>query len=211
MDNQRVESFYDAVADAYVDRFYGELDHKPFDRHWLHRLAALTRDRGRVCDIGCGPGQIARYLRERGDDVFGADLSEEMLRQARRLNPGIEFQRQDMLSLTLPSDSLGGIAAFYAIVHLTLDQAEVAFRELRRVLAPGGFLLIAFHIGDEPIHVDELLGRKVSADFMLFQPDDVIARLASAGLAVEEVTIRYPYKDVEHPSKRAYILARKAP
>ena len=142
--------------------------------------------------------------------MFGADLSEGMLREARRLNPGIDFQRQDMLNLSLPSDSLGGIVAFYAIVHFTLDQVEAACREFHRVLAPGGFLLIAFHVGDEVRHVDEFLGEPVAADFVFFRPDDVIDRLEGAGLEVQEVTLRYPYKGVEHPSTRAYILARKS-
>ncbi len=210
MDNQqRAQECYDAVAAAYAGRFWSELDHKPFDRTWLDRFAALTNGVGRVCDMGCGPGQVAAYLRRRGADVFGADFSDEMLCHARRLNPDIEFQRQDMLNLSLPPESLGGIAAFYAIVHFTLDQAEVAFREFRRVLVPGGYLLVAFHIGDEPIHADEFLGERVAVDFMFFQPDDVVHRLAAAGMRVEEVTIRYPYKDVEYPSKRAYILAQK--
>ena len=210
MDKRQVQDTYDAVAAEYVERFYNELDHKPFDRMWLDRFAELTNGLGRVCDMGCGPGQIARYLQRCGADVFGADLSEEMLRQARRLNPTIEFQRQDMLTLTLPSDSLGGIAAFYAIVHFTLDEAEAAFQEFRRVLVPGGFVLIAFHIGDERVHVEEFLGKRVSVDFAFFQPDDIVQRLESAGLEVQEVTIRYPYKEIEYPSKRAYILAQKA-
>ena len=112
MERQQVEESYDAVAGAYADRFRHEMDHKPFDRYWLDRFAALTRDLGRVCDIGCGPGQVARYLHERGADVFGADLSEEMLRHARRLNPDVEFRRLDMLELSLPPASLGGIVAF---------------------------------------------------------------------------------------------------
>ena len=210
MDNQqRARECYDAVAAAYAGRFWSELDHKPFDRTWLDRFAALTNGVGRVCDMGCGPGQVAAYLRRRGADVLGADFSDEMLRHARRLNPDIEFQCQDMLDLSLPPESLGGIAAFYAIVHFTLDQVEVAFREFRRVLVPGGYLLVAFHIGDEPIHADEFLGERVAVDFMFFQPDDVVHRLEAAGMRVDEVTIRYPYKDVEYPSKRAYILAQK--
>ena len=76
------------------------------------------------------------------------------------------------------------------------------------MLVPGGYLLVAFHVGDQAVHVDEFLGERVSMDFVFFQPDDIVARLGAAGLRVEEVTIRYPYEEVEHPSKRAYILAR---
>jgi len=208
MDKQQIRQGYDAVAEAYADHFAGELAHKPFDRMWLDRLAALTVGT-RVCDLGCGPGQVAAYLDGRGAEAFGADLSEEMLAQARRLHPSIEFRREDMLALSLADDTLGGIAAFYSIVNLTHAQVDVALRECRRVLQLGGYLLLAFHVGDETRHVDELLGRPTSLDFTFFEPDDVVARLEVAGLAVRDVTLRYPYADVEYPSRRAYILAQK--
>jgi SAM-dependent methyltransferase len=211
MDMERVRAAWDAVATPYAEHYRDELVHKPFDRVWLDRLAALTAGLGPVCDMGCGPGHVGRYLRDRGADVLGADLSEGMLAEARRLNPDIPYHRQDMLALTLAPDSLGGIAAFYAIVNLTPDQAAAAFRELRRVLVPGGYLLVAFHVGDGSVHVDELLGTPIALDFVLHQPDDVVTHLEPAGLVIEEVTIRYPYPDVEYPSKRAYILARKPP
>ena len=208
MDRRQIRQGYDAVADAYADHFAGELAHKPFDRMWLDRFAALTAG-APVCDLGCGPGQVAAYLRARGADVFGADLSEKMVEQARRLYPEIQFRLEDMLALSLPDDALGGITLFYAIVNLAPDQVDRAFRECRRVLRPGGYLLLAFHVGDEVRHVDELLGRPVSMDFTFFQPDDVVARLEAAGLDVRDVTLRYPYGHVEHPSRRAYILAHR--
>src|SRR3712207_4749546 len=152
MDRHLIRQGYDAVADAYADHFAGELAHKPFDRMWLDRFAALTAGTP-VCDLGCGPGQVAAYLHARGADVFGADLSEGMVAQARRLYPAIRFRLEDMLALTVPDASLGGITLFYAIVNLALDQVDRAFRECRRVLRPGGYLLIAFHVGDEVRHI----------------------------------------------------------
>ena len=208
MDRDLIRRGYDAVADAYADHFADELAHKPFDRMWLDRFAALTAG-APVCDLGCGPGQIAAYLHGRGADVFGADLSEKMVEQARRLYPAIQFRQEDMLALPLADASLGAITLFYAIVNLAPDQVDRAFRECRRVLRPGGYLLVAFHVGDEVRRVDELLGRPVSLEFALFQPDDVVACLEAAGLDVRDVTLRYPYKDIEYPSRRTYVLAQR--
>jgi len=58
-------------------------------------------------------------------------------------------------------------------------------------------------------HVDEFLDRPVSLDFWFFQPDDVIERLKRAGFLVEEAAGRYPYPEVDYPSKRAYVLAHR--
>ena len=101
---------YDLVADEYVRRIYDELPHKPLDRQLLRRLTADTRD-GMIGDIGCGPGHVARYLHEQGAQVLGVDLSDAMVIRARTLNPGIEFQRGDMLALDLSDERFASIAA----------------------------------------------------------------------------------------------------
>ena len=51
---------YDRLAEHYAEKFEHELAHKPFDREQLTRFADRVRGQGRVCDLGCGPGQIAR-------------------------------------------------------------------------------------------------------------------------------------------------------
>jgi len=74
---------YDRVAGAYAERYFTELERKPFDRELLDRFAADLRGRGPVCDLGCGPGHVGRYLAERGVEVIGVDLSPGMVALAR--------------------------------------------------------------------------------------------------------------------------------
>ena len=155
MDDERTRSIrqsYDRLADEYTRRISGELQHKPLDRQLLSRFAREVIGRGKVCDLGCGPGHIARYLRDAGTTVFGLDLSPRMLERARRLNPDISFVEGNMLALDLPDGTIAGIAAFYSIVHTPQDSLPAVFREMQRVLLPGGLLLLAFHIGDEVVH-----------------------------------------------------------
>jgi hypothetical protein len=68
---------------------------------------------------------------------------------------------------------------------------------------------MAFHIGDDVVHLDEWWGRPVSVDFTFFRPEVVVGFLKSAGFEVGEVVEREPYPDVEHPSRRAYVFAEK--
>jgi SAM-dependent methyltransferase len=160
--------------------------------------------------MGCGPGQVARYLRDAGATVFGLDLSPRMLEQARRFSPDISFREGNMMSLDLPDGTLAGIAAFYAIVHIPKKSLPSVFWEMQRVLQPGGLLLLAFHSGDEILHEDELWGRSISMDFFLFQPLAIRRYVEAAGFAIEEIIERDPYPpEVEYQSRRAYIFARK--
>jgi SAM-dependent methyltransferase len=203
------QSSYDVVADQYVRRLFDELRHKPFDRELLDRFAAMIPQAGSVCDIGCGPGQVARYLQERGVRVCGIDLSPAMVEQARRLVSGVEFRQGDMTALDLSDGTWDGIVAFYSIIHVPREDVAGALVELRRVLRPGGVLLLAFHIGGETLHLDEWWGRSVRVDFHFFQSDEMAGYLRTAGYEVIEIIERDPYPDVEHPSQRSYIFARR--
>lgn len=207
---QYIQQGYDRVADEYARHIYAELDNKPFDRELLTRFASAVKGKGQVCDLGCGPGHIARFLHNAGADVFGLDLSPGMLEEARRLNPEIAFRQGNMLDLDLPDNSLAGIVAFYAIVHLPIADVPQTFQEMARVLKPVGLLLLSHHIGEETVHRDEWWDRPVNIDFHFFQPQSIQRYLEAAGLVVEEVLEREPYApEVEHQSRRAYLLARK--
>ena len=204
-----VAGSYDRVADEYVARIYDELQHKPLDRQLLDRFADSVREVGLACDMGCGPGQVARYLHERGAQVCGVDLSPEMVVRARRLNPGIAFHQGDMLALDVDDGAWAGIAAFYSIIHIPRGDVVRALREFRRVLRPGGQVLLAFHIGDEVKHLEEWWGHKVCVDFLFFRSDEMAGYLKSAGFGIEEIIERDPYPEVEHQSRRAYIFAKR--
>jgi SAM-dependent methyltransferase len=205
-DNQ---TSYDHVADENVRRIFDELQHKPLDRQLLDRFAASVRDVGLACDMGCGPGHVARYLHEHGVPVCGVDLSPEMVERARRLVPGVEFRQGDMMALEATDEAWAGITAFYSIIHIPRSNMAQAMGELRRVLRPGGLLFLAFHIGEDTIHLDEWWGQKVCVDFFFFRSDEMAGYLRAAGFEIEEIIEREPYPEVEHQSRRSYIFARR--
>jgi SAM-dependent methyltransferase len=212
MDPQKitdVQYSYDRVADEYVQQIFDELQHKPLDRQLLEQFAVRVHGLGPVCDLGCGPGHVARYLYERGVPVQGIDLSPAMIAHARQLNPGIDFTQGNMLALDVGAAVWGGIVAFYSLIHIPRSDLSTVLRELKRVLRPGGVLLMAFHVGDDTIHLDEWWGHPVSLDTFFFRADDMQGYVQAAGFTIEEVIERPPYPQVEYPSHRVYMFARK--
>jgi SAM-dependent methyltransferase len=207
--NGMIATSYDRVAQTYAEKIFDELKDKPLDRELLNRFAERVRPLGPACDMGCGPGQVARYLHEQGLSVTGVDISPGMVVVARELNPGIEFRQGDMLSLDIANETFGGVAAFYSIIHIPHEQVVTALRELRRILQSGGSLLLAFHIGQETVHLSKWWGHDVSADFHFFISGEMEEWLKTAEFADIETVERDPYPDVEHPSCRAYLFARK--
>jgi SAM-dependent methyltransferase len=212
MDQQtiNVQSSYNHVASAYVARIVDELAHKPFDRHLLNWFSERVQELGQVCDVGCGPGHVAHYLREQGVSVLGLDLSTEMVAHAQRLYPDIPFIQGNMYALDIPDATWGGIIAFYSIIHIPREDVVAVLRELKRVLRPGGVLLLAFHIGQDIVHLDEWWDESVALDFVFFQIDEMSAYLITAGFEIEVAIERAPYVQAEYPSRRAYICARNS-
>ena len=194
---------YDRLAEEYTRRIFHELDGKPFDRDLLDHFASVVGE-GRVCDLGCGPGHVARYLHDRGCDVIGIDLSPRMIEMARQLNPEVEFRVGDLAALELEDGSLAGVVAFYSLIHLQPGQLAAALIELRRVLQPGGRLLAAVHEGDETRRPGEMWGIPVTLEFSFFTHDQLADALSEAGFSIEQIVHRAPYSEVEVATDRLY-------
>jgi len=210
----RVEAAYDAVADQYSAAFDDELDRKPLDRALLTAFVELV-GAGIVCDVGCGPGHITRFLADRHADVVGLDLSSAMIGIARKTAPELVFETASMLALPVSDAGWAGIVSLYSIIHLTPQDRASAWREFARAVRPGGWLLVAFHIDSPEFqagavnHLTSWFGNSVELDGYFLDPDTVAAEVITAGFAVQARIERRPCTDVEYPSRRCYFLAQR--
>ncbi|HWR42637.1 class I SAM-dependent methyltransferase [Sporomusa sp.] len=202
--------YYNHTAAEYAEKYLHELDNKPLDRYSLQVFANLVKDNGPVCDVGCGSGHIAGHLVKYGVNIFGIDLSAGMVNEARRCFPAIDFQVANMFALPVSDNHLAGISAFYAIVHSEPAQIPLLVKEFHRSLKPGGFVLLSFHIGpQEVIRVNKQAGaEEVFTDYVFHNYEHIIGCLEENGFELAESFIRHPYRDVEYPSRRAYVRAR---
>ncbi len=203
---------YDTVAADYAKLLSTELESKPLDRGLLGVFAeyVLSAGLGPVADVGCGPGRVTTFLAGLGLDVTGVDLSPGMVDIARSRYPELRFEVGAMAALDLDDGVLGGVLAWYSIIHTPPDQLSIAFAELGRVLAPGGHLLLAFQAGDDDhVHREEAYGHAVSLDSYRHSPDRVAESLKQAGLPVHTRVLRAPDDSGSETSPQAYFLARK--
>ncbi len=208
-DLNKIATMYDQVAAAYAEHFAGEHQQKPKDQETLQRFAREIGETGPAWDLGCGPGHTATYLKNLGVEISGMDLSEKLLAQASARYPEVHFEKGNLLDLPLKDNAIAGAVSFYAMVHFTADQVEAAFREIYRVLTPGGLFLFTYHIGEETLHLDEFLGETIDIDFMFYTTAAISSCLAQCGFEKIETIEREPYREGEHQSRRAYVFATK--
>jgi demethylmenaquinone methyltransferase/2-methoxy-6-polyprenyl-1,4-benzoquinol methylase len=102
--------------------------------------AAVVRPGDRVLDAACGTGDLAIADRDAGaSKVTGLDFSEEMLARARRKAP-LDWVQGDMLALPFADATFDAATVGFGVRNVA--DLELALRELRRVLRPGGRLAI---------------------------------------------------------------------
>lgn len=206
---QATRAAYDTVAADYARLLRDLLAGSTWDRAVLAAFAELVAAAGPgpVADVGCGPGRPTAHLEGLGLDVLGLDLSPGMLAVARRDLPGRRFVEASMTALPLPDGVLAGALAWYSLIHVPPPDVPDVLRELRRVLRPGGELLLAFQAGDEHRRTEQAYGHAVSLDAWRLRPERVEEQLAEAGLAVHARLLRGPEAPETVP--QAYLLARR--
>ncbi|MFD3873430.1 class I SAM-dependent methyltransferase [Streptomyces sp. NPDC058623] len=205
-----VRAFYDAVAVDHARQPGPALAGHPLDRAVLGAFAACVRGDaggGAVADLGCGPGRVTAYLHGLGVRVFGVDLSPAMVAVARRDHPGLRFEVGPMAALDVADGVLGGVLAWYATGHTPRAQLAPTFAEFARVLAPGGYALTAFEVGDERRRPLRAHGRPVDLDAYLTPPALIAGLLTEAGLTEVARLVRQP--DADEEAVRAFLLFRK--
>ena len=101
----------------------------------------------RTLDLACGPGRHARHLLDAGASVVGFDLSPALLARARHaVGPPLRLVRGDMRALPFAPGSFGVVVNLFTSFGYFTDDDEHrrVFREIARVLAPGGAFVIDY-------------------------------------------------------------------
>ncbi|MEV6430852.1 methyltransferase domain-containing protein [Nocardia sp. NPDC051463] len=206
-DTAATRAAYDDIAEVYADFVKDQLAASTFDRAMLAAFAERVQGMGSgvVADIGCGPGRVTAHLTDLGLDVFGIDLSPEMIRLARQNYPQLRFDEGSMERLALGTGTLAGIVAWYSIIHLPPQQVPEVLTEFHRVLAVEGHALLAFQASDDP-DVVEPFDHKVIRAYR-WSPRRLAGLLHAAGFVTVAQLVREP-----EPGERfqqAYLLVVK--
>ena len=130
---------YDALW-AYDEAYYDQLH-----RILLSNLERIGNSEGRVLDIGCGSGAQTVLLCKRGYQVYGVDISEELLKICETKTSKFQnkpvLKKADAVSLPFDDGYFDYIVCFYNVLNHILTYQQ-AIKEMRRVLKIGGYIFL---------------------------------------------------------------------
>jgi SAM-dependent methyltransferase len=168
------------------------------------RTGRAFADLGRVLDFGSGCGRVVRHLSDAGPEVYGCDANPHAVAWC---NVHLPFGRFSVNSLTpplpYPDGYFGQVFAFSVFTHLSVELQVAWIAELRRILSPGGFLLLTTH-GDaciDPLSPDERA---------MYAAGEPVVRLSERSGA-NECAAFHPPSYVETVLANGWLVAEHAP
>lgn len=183
MTDADVSQSYSARAAEYTSILGSMDDMHPLDQHRIERWSEQIS--GSVLDAGCGPGHWTDHLHKRGVEITGIDLVPEFIESARKRFPEVPYRIASLRALDVADGSLGGVLAWYSLIHLVPAELPQILAELARTLRPNGHLLIGFFEGESA----EPLNHAVTTAYH-WSIDEMSRLLQVAGFDVLEIETR---------------------
>jgi ubiquinone/menaquinone biosynthesis C-methylase UbiE len=206
--NVSIATAYNKIASEYANRFHEELDGKPLDRALLRCFAQLVINNSvPIVDLGCGTGEVVKYLDALGLNARGLDISREMISQALHSFPNLRFDVASMCALPFDDGSVGGAISMYSIVHFPDHDLADVFKEISRILAPKSYLFVVFQTGARNLHIKEAFGKPLNLTFYRHEIATVRTLLESAGFTVWMEAVREP--DDHERARQAYLIVQR--
>jgi len=134
------DSALEFTGERFTPECVREIFHEHFHRYaWAQRLVGGLD----VLDCACGEGYGSRILSDAARSVTGVDIDAASIEHARRryVADGLEFARASALDLPFEDDRFDAVVSFETLEHLA--EHDELMTEFRRVLRPGGFLLMS--------------------------------------------------------------------
>jgi ubiquinone/menaquinone biosynthesis C-methylase UbiE len=193
---------YDKIALKYLEKF-----RKP--SAFLNKFVSFLPKSARVLDVGCGPGTDSIYLKTKGLNVEGIDLSKKMIKIARQRSSSIKFKVMDMRSLKYPDNFFDGLVVAYSLIHIPSKDIQKTLKELKRVLKNSGIIYFGLQEGKGERFLETPLNPKYKMFLHFFTMREFITLLKKHGFEVVFTAKLKPKSKEEFPCNKLFIIARK--
>jgi 2-polyprenyl-3-methyl-5-hydroxy-6-metoxy-1,4-benzoquinol methylase len=166
---------FDKYAREYSERF-GDTSayHESFGKF----CEAVRVKEAEILELACGPGNITRYMKMKRPDfnILATDLSPNMLKVARELNPGVEFRIMDCREIIKLGKKFDGIIMGFCLPYLSAEETRKLILDATIMLHRGGVIYIST-MEDDYAKSGIQKGSKGDEIFMHYYPGDFLTTL----------------------------------
>jgi 2-polyprenyl-3-methyl-5-hydroxy-6-metoxy-1,4-benzoquinol methylase len=198
---------WNKVASLYQDKF---MDLDLYNDTYDFICNSITKDNAKVFEIGCGPGNITKYLlSKRPDfDIYGIDIAPNMIKLAKKNNPSASFDIMDSRQIDEIKTKYDGIICGFCLPYLSQTDSQKLITDCYNLLNENGLIYISFVEGD-PIKSDfQVSSSGDRTYFYFYNLDDLTEQLKTNNF--EQIKVfKVDYKKVENKMDIHTILIAK--
>ena len=138
---------WNKVASFYQDKF---MDLDVYNETYDFICHSIIKDKAKILEIGCGPGNITKYLlSKRPDfDILGIDIAPKMIALAKQNNPQASFAMMDSREICAIKTNFDGIVCGFCLPYLSHKDSEKLIYDAKNLLNGNGFIYLSFVEGD---------------------------------------------------------------
>jgi len=142
----KVTKCFDNIAQEYNDQYYGKGDIRAIHSFLIRKQRVLEiynkeiKKKAKILDIGCGPGIIIEELLSKNAEIYGIDISKEMINLAKKKFPNVNFSVGDAENIKFPNNTFDVVISMGLIEYLKNDIKAIT--ESIRVLKKDGILIL---------------------------------------------------------------------
>ena len=201
--NMIVINTYNEIAKEYDKEFGNDYSDTPYIDKFLDYL-----NERKVLDIGCGVGNLTKYIWNKGFDVDGIDLSEEMLSIAKRRYNNINFYKMDMRNIIL-NKKYDGIMLAYSLFHLTKQEVLEVLPKYYDLLNNNGKMLLILQCGKGESIIDEPLKEGIKMFINYYSLEEISSVLKDNNFEILYTDLKNPESKFELGNEKIIIICEK--
>lgn len=147
--NKYTETFetWNKVASLYQEKF---MDLKLYNETYDIICESISKKSASVLEIGCGPGNISKYLLSKRPDfrIYGIDVSSNMIELAKKNNPTAEFNVMDCRDINQLASKYNAVVSGFCLPYLSNEDCGLFIKSISNLLGENGLLYLSFVDGD---------------------------------------------------------------
>jgi 2-polyprenyl-3-methyl-5-hydroxy-6-metoxy-1,4-benzoquinol methylase len=198
---------WNKLAQLYQDKFmHLALYNETYD----YICRAIQEPKARVLELGCGPGNITKYLltKQPDWDILGLDISPNMIDLARRNNPEAKFEVMDVRDISSLKAQYDGIVCGFCLPYLAPEDGHKLILDCANLLHDQGILYLSFVEGD-PANATCQVGSSGDKVYFLFYTLENLRQQLTKYNFEELATYKLPYTNSKSETETHTVVVAK--